>query len=207
MPADAHGSNDSDGAAEIVDKRRGCAYDFSHLSRVAEASWTAGAGAVFRLDGPGVHRPWAVRASGFSLGAGLIRPREVRAGVIHHALAMAIPTTSPSFVSPATTSDGHDPHGLPMGSHLQLDPKFDVTVLPADQRPIARAMKDYGIYVADTSSSIAFFAQNSQSVAGFQYPRSWSAGLSHGGEILANLRLLKPGPAPRVDATPLVPCR
>jgi hypothetical protein len=207
MPRNAVGSNDADGAAEIIDRKRGCAYDFSHLARSGDNSWTAGGAAVFRLEGTGVHRPWAVRASGFSLGAGLIRPSEVRAGVIPHALLMAIPMTSPSFVAPATTSDGRDPNGLPMGSHLQLDPAFDLSVLPPDQRPIARAMQRYGVFVGDTSSSFALFAQNATSMYGFAYPASWSGGLSHARDILARLRLLKPARAGEIDSSPAKACR
>jgi hypothetical protein len=206
MPPEAVASSDSDGPMEIIDRSRRCVYDFSQATRAADGSWTASGAAVFRLDGTGIHRPWAIRASGFSLGAGLIRPAEVRAGVIKHALLVALPMTSPAFVSPATTSDGHDPNGVPMGSHLQLDPRFDVTQLPRGQRLIARAMQRYGVYVGDTSSAITLFAQNASSVAGFRYPASWSSGLSHAREILASLRLLSPRAAPRIDASPLRPC-
>jgi hypothetical protein len=206
MPRRVASSNDADGHAEIVDRKNGCAYDFSQLARVGGASWTAKGGAVFRLDGSGVHQPWAVRASGFSLGAGLIRPAEVRAGVIRHALVMAIPVTSPGIVAPATTSDGRTLHGLPMGSHLQLDPSFDVSIVPPSQRPIVRAMQRYGVFVGDTSSSITLYAQNAASTPGFHYPASWSTGLSHAREILARLRLLKPARSGTVDASPLKAC-
>jgi hypothetical protein len=206
IPAAAVASSDSDAPMEIVDRARGCAYDFIGAAPATDGSWTAGGAAVFRLNGTGVHQPWAVRASGFSLGAGLIRPAEVRAGVIRHALVMAIPMTSPSFVAPATTTDGHDPNGLRMGSHLQLDPRFDISVLPPDQRLIARAMQRYGVYVGDTSSAIALFAQNTSSVPGFHYPQSWSSGLSHAHEILSSLRLLAPRIAPRLDASPVRAC-
>jgi hypothetical protein len=205
-PVGAVASSDSDAPMEIVDQRHGCVYDFAGAVRGGDGSWTAAGAAVFRLDGSGVHRPWAVRASGFSLGAGLIRPAEVRAGVIRHALLMAIPMTSPAFVSPATTTDGHDPNGVPMGSHLQLDPNFDVSVLPPDQRPIARAMQRYGVYIGDTSSAITLFAQNTSSVRGFSYPQSWSSGLSDAREILSRLRLLAPGAAPQLDSSPLRQC-
>jgi hypothetical protein len=206
IPAGAIASSDSDGPMEIVDRRHGCIYDFAGAVRGGDGSWSAVGAAVFRLDGSGVHRPWAVRASGFSLGAGLIRPAEVRAGVIKHALLMAIPMTSTAFVAPATTTDGHDPNGVRMGSHLQLDPHFDLSVLPPDQRPIARAMQRYGIYIGDTSSAITLFAQNTNSVRGFSYPQSWSSGLSHAREILSSLRLLAPGPAPQLDSSPLRQC-
>jgi hypothetical protein len=206
MPSAAVPSADTDGGMEIQDPVRGCAYDFFRAARGADGSWTARGSVVFRLRGSGVHRGWSTRASGFALGAGLITPGDVRTGVIRHALVIGIPRTSPIVRLPATTSDGRDPGGLPMGAHLQLDPAFDISQLPRDQRPIAQAMQRYGVFVGETSGAIALYAQNTASTGGFRYPSSWSQGLSHGPEIVAHLRLLPAPAAVRLDATPTSTC-
>jgi hypothetical protein len=205
VPSGAAPSADSDGYLTIIDRPRGCTYDFFRAQQRGDGSWAAGGAAAFRLGGTGVHRPWGVRASGFSLLAGLIRPSEVRANSIEHALVMGIPNTAPSFRAPATTSDGRTPGGIAMGSHFQLDPGFDVSRLPADQRMIARAMQRYGVYIGDTSGAITLYAQNTASTPGFIYP-DWAGGLTLPQEIVAALRLLRPPSASRLDKTPTARC-
>jgi hypothetical protein len=118
---------------------------------------------------------------------------------------MGIPNTAPSFRAPATTSDGRTPGGIAMGSHFQLDPGFDVSRLPADQRMIARAMQRYGVYIGDTSGAITLYAQNTASTPGFIYP-DWAGGLTLPQEIVAALRLLRPPSASRLDKTPTARC-
>ena len=92
-----------------------------------------------------------------------------------------------------------------MGSHFQLDPRFDVSKLPPDQRMIARAMQRYGVYIGDTSGAITLYAQNTASTAGFLYP-DWAGGLTVPQEIVGALRLLRPPPAARLDKTPTARC-
>jgi hypothetical protein len=205
VPSGAAPSTDTDGYLTIIDRPRGCTYDFFRAQQRGDGSWVAGGAAAFRLGGTGVHRPWGVRASGFALLAGLIRPSEVRANRIEHALVMGIPNTSPSFRAPATTSDGRTPGGIAMGSHFQLDPNFDVSRLPPDQRMIARAMQRYGVYIGDTSGAITLYAQNTASTSGFLYP-DWANGLTLSQEIVAGLRLLRPTAAASLDKTPTARC-
>jgi hypothetical protein len=205
VPSGAAPSTDTDGYLTIIDRPRGCTYDFFRAQQRGDGSWVAGGAAAFRLGGTGVHRPWGVRASGFALLAGLIRPSEVRANRIEHALVMGIPNTSPSFRAPATTSDGRTPGGIAMGSHFQLDPNFDVSRLPPDQRMIARAMQRYGVYIGDTSGAITLYAQNTASTSGFLYP-DWANGLTLSQEIVGGLRLLRPTAAASLDKTPTARC-
>ncbi len=98
------------------------------------------------------------RGAGIPYLAGLIFPEELRAGEIRHALALGINYPSPLHVHPATKSDGrsYEPWSLPMGSHLQLDPKYteaDFTRwgLDASGKVIARALQRYGMILVDGS--------------------------------------------------------
>lgn len=107
--------------------------------------------------------------SGLSILAGLIRPEEVRAGTIRHALRFAY--SSPDFTSdfrpPAVKTDQpkdtttRDPaSAMDMGMRLQLDPAVDCeerTVPGAPEggretqllRMICRALQDYGMIAVD----------------------------------------------------------
>ncbi len=107
--------------------------------------------------------------SGLSALGGTIRLGElVPHGTIHHALKIVIQPryyhydraeSSPGFRWPATTADGHasltytgQEPALEMGSLLALPPDFDLDALKTEPaRIIARAAKDYGIYVVDSA--------------------------------------------------------
>jgi hypothetical protein len=206
MPTNAVPSPDSDGQLVVLDDSTGCEYDFSSAVKHADGTWSAYGEATFKAASTGVHSPWAARASSDALGAGLIRPSEVQAGVIPHALAISMPMTGSTYRWPATTSDGHTTGGLPMGTRLQLDPGFDISALPADQRMIAQALKTYGAYVADTSSAIALSAQNTVSTGTYRYPTSWSSGLASAASILRNLRVVAPSAALSTDSWTATGC-
>jgi hypothetical protein len=103
-------------------------------------------------------------ASGFAEPGGVVRPEEIAQGHIDHALVIATPYTRAGFIAcPATHTDGKysDSAALPEGARVQLDPNFNVDAQPwaAWQKVIARALQDYGAYVADTSGSLEVRAE------------------------------------------------
>jgi hypothetical protein len=107
--------------------------------------------------------------SGLSILAGLIRPDEVRAGEIRHALrfAYSAPDFSDRFRAPAISTDQpkdtetRDPSSaMDMGMRLQLDPAVDcdARTVPGRSsgsretrflRMICRALQDYGMIAVD----------------------------------------------------------
>jgi hypothetical protein len=123
----------------------------------ADGSWKAGARAISSTTGNGVAGSLAGNAAGFSLAAGVIRPEEIRAGRIDHALVFTSPYVRNSYVAPAVHGDGKqsDPDAMPMGTRIQLDPSVDISGLPAYKRIVAQALKDYGAYLVDSSGSVA----------------------------------------------------
>jgi hypothetical protein len=151
----------------VADWRAGVAYDFLQAERHWPGVWRARAVDRWDLAGSGVHPPGVsgCRGSGFPLLAGLIRPEEVAAGEIRHALALAVPANLPYFfVPPASTTDGFatEPLVLPEGTRLQLDPALDLETLaltPAGM-VVARALQRYGAYVGDNAGGFALYAQN-----------------------------------------------
>jgi hypothetical protein len=100
-------------------------------------------------------------ASGLSLFAGMVRWEEVALGSIDHALNWAAPAGTVaqwSFVSPASDAEGIPFKGsgswrLPYGARLRLRASFDISQFGPQSAAIARAMKRYGIYLADTASA------------------------------------------------------
>jgi len=121
------------------------------------ASWVADAGAIFDLRSNAL-RPltWtSTDAAGLPLMPGLVTYEEVLSGEIRHAIRFTAPQTRREFVWPAR----HYASSLTgvqyprMGERFRLKASFDITPYPADVQVILRAMKKYGIMLADNGSS------------------------------------------------------
>jgi hypothetical protein len=205
-------SADADAQAIVIDAARSREYNFFQLQG-GHGNWRAYAGIVLRIDGSGwydgnycsrgVCGPWGARASSAALGGGLIRPNEVKSGVIPHALACAAPKhlIGPP-VSPASTGDGRGgPGAMPMGSRIQLDPSLDLASLGLEpgEEMIARALQVYGAYIVDSTQPDAFgcFARNTSTMGTNPYPPSWSDGIRK--DLLARSRIVVPPPRPKYD--------
>ena len=125
-----------------------------------DGSWNAGSGAVFDLHSNRL-RPngWtSADAAGLSIFAGLIRYSEIQRGVINHAIRFTAPQTQAGFIHPAThfASSSTNPDLPPMGLRMRLKAGFDISHFPRVARIILRAMKTYGLILADNGSSWYF---------------------------------------------------
>jgi hypothetical protein len=118
-------------------------------------AWKAGSGAVFPLTSDKL-RPatWtSADAAGLPVLAGLVRPDEVRAGAIDHAIRVTVPRTSQRFIWPARHEAGLPDADLPpMGLRLRLKANVDIAGYPPMDRVILEALKTYGMIVADNGS-------------------------------------------------------
>ena len=124
----------------------------------AGRTWTAGSGAIFDLRSNRLRpRGWtSADAAGLPILPGLARYQEVRRGAIRHALRFTVPRTRPAFVYPArhfasSLTDGDLPA---MGQRLRLRRGVDPAGFPRQARVIVRALKRYGMLLADNGSSI-----------------------------------------------------
>jgi hypothetical protein len=182
IPLDARPSapfppQNTDGGMAVLDPSTGCEYDFWKARRLGR-SWNARGVNRLRVDSSGIFkRGDSARGSGFALAAGLIRPEELAAGVIRHALVFTLPAPyvkGGGPVPPATESDGDSilPGALPEGARVQLDPAFDVSSLANRwERIIARALQRYGMYLSDRGGGgVGLTAQNPQSYRDNPYP-------------------------------------
>jgi hypothetical protein len=122
----------------------------------------AGSGAIFHLSGPEANRlrpaGWtSADAAGLPIFAGSLRYDEVRAGLVDHAIRMTASCTHDAYIWPARhragTSDRRCP---PMGARFRLRASFDVSSFGPNVRVVLKAMKRYGMIVADNGSDWYF---------------------------------------------------
>jgi hypothetical protein len=164
----------------VVDQRSGWEYDLWNVHSIGGGEIGTSWGGRTRITGDGLGSA-AVAANYGSL-AGLIRPQELAAGKINHALALNVPCTH-GQVYPATGSGrlcedaGMPTPGAPaMGARFQLrisDRKLQR--FPGWQRAILKALKRYGAYVTDTTEveeywSLKFESRASYTSLGYKDP-------------------------------------
>lgn len=158
-PVEGGPNGDGDRHVLVIDRDNWKLYELYDAHPVnAGASWTAGSGAVFDLSSNAL-RPagWtSADAAGLPIFPGLVRYDEVVEGrEIRHALRFTCPTTRRAYVSPARhyASSRTDPSLPPMGMRVRLRADFDVSTYPANVQVILRAMKTYGMLLADNGSA------------------------------------------------------
>ncbi len=123
------------------------------------ASWTGGSGAIFDMT-TNTLRPagWtSADAAGMPIFPGLVRYDEV--GIHHaieHALRFSCVTTRKAYIPPARHSAGSQTSANypPMGMRVRLRADFDVSGYSASNQVILRALKKYGMFVADNGTSM-----------------------------------------------------
>ena len=121
------------------------------------SSWTADSGAIFDLRSNAL-RPltWtSADAAGLPIAPGLVTADEVLSGEIRHAIRFTAPQTRREFVWPARhyASSLTGTQYPRMGERFRLKASFDISPYPADVQVILRAMKKYGIILADNGSA------------------------------------------------------
>jgi hypothetical protein len=116
---------------------------------------------------PGLSQPWwGATATSLPAIGGTIMIDELKAGLIPHALAIAVPWAKPNVYSwPAQRTDGasSDPNAIPEGARFRIDPKLDIDSLnlPPMTRMMAKAAQRYGMIVRDqTGHAVGFYAEN-----------------------------------------------
>ncbi len=121
------------------------------------ASWEAGSGAIFNLKSNAL-RPagWtSADAAGLPIFPGLVKYDEVLAGAIRHAIRLTVPQTQEAYVWPARhfASSLTGTQYPPMGVRFRLRADFDISNFSATNKIILRALKKYGMMVADNGSA------------------------------------------------------
>lgn len=124
-------------------------------------SWNANCGAVFDLDSNAL-RPagWtSADAAGLPIFPGLVRYDEVfEQQEIRHAIRFTAQITRRAYVAPARhwASTNTSVDRPPMGMKVRLKASFDISGFTPAMQVILRAMKKYGMILADNGSNWYF---------------------------------------------------
>jgi hypothetical protein len=165
IPSAARPAAGGDGSMGVIDQASGWEYDFWQVQ-----SKPSGGGTITiswggrteigtaTADGLGSN----ATAAHFGTAAGIIRPEELRAGEIDHALFMVVKCTNGTYVWPAQgpgvgrtcSSMGLSNANAPaLGQHFYLnmtDAEIAALAVPAWKKAILTAMAHYGMFVGDT---------------------------------------------------------
>jgi hypothetical protein len=167
VPAGAQPFDNSDAHLTVIETATGAEYDFWEASISGSTISTAVAAKVNVATGSGLGSQGD--AGAFGLTAGLVRPSELAAGHIDHALTVTVPCVNGSgsrgYVWPAVGGWGY-PCGsngssandnIPaMGQLLQLnmsDAQIQASGAPSWEKTIMTALAHYGAYVEDTNGT------------------------------------------------------
>jgi len=150
------GGSSGDRHMLIVDRDRWVLFELYATHWNAGAGrWEAASGAIFDLS-TNNRRPdgWtSADAAGLAILPGLVRYDEVSRGEILHAFRVTVRSTN-GYVWPASHAAGSTGGALPMGARLRLKASKDISSFPPDMQRIFRAMKTYGLIVADNGSDM-----------------------------------------------------
>jgi hypothetical protein len=155
IPRHVHIEGGSDRHALLVDRSACRLYELYDLER-RDGRWTAGSGATWRLRSTHLRpKGWtSADAAGLPILPLLARWDEVRRGRIDHALRVTVERTRRAYVYPARhyASDLADPSLPRMGERLRLKRSVDISSFPRQARIVLRALRRYGLIVADNGS-------------------------------------------------------
>jgi hypothetical protein len=150
--------------AIMVDKSNCHLYE-TWLTRHHHHHWTAGSGATWSLTSNKLrHNHWtSADAAGLPILPGLLRYHEVKAGYVDHAIRFTAPTTSTHYLWPARHEAGstHSKSYPPMGARFRLKSGFSMKGYNKHAKVVLRAMKTYGLILADNGSPWYFQGDDS----------------------------------------------
>jgi hypothetical protein len=143
--------------AILVDRDACTLAELFSLYPPSDPPWTAGSGARWDL-GSNALRPvgWtSADAAGLPILPGLARYDEVARGAIYHARRFTVRKSRRAFVYPARHYASPNTCRClpPMGLRLRLRLDYPIASFPPQARVVLRALKHYGMIVADNGSS------------------------------------------------------
>jgi len=156
-------ANTGDRHALVLDRNKCVVYELWQAAH-CNSAWSASDMAVWDLSET-EKRPYtytSADAAGLSVFEGLIRYDEIVAGVINHAIRFTAAKTKSDahigyFTAPATHSAGNlATSDNIMGMRIRLRADFDISGFSSTNQIILKAMKQYGMILADIGSNLFF---------------------------------------------------
>jgi hypothetical protein len=97
-------------------------------------------------------------AAGLPIFAGLVRYEEILKGEIDHAIRFTLASSNvmPAYIYPARhkASSSGGQYSLPFGARIKLRANFDISTFSSRNQIILKAMKKYGLMLADIGSNM-----------------------------------------------------
>jgi hypothetical protein len=157
IPPDAPVEPGNDRHLIVVDRENWQLFEL-YGARKQGRGWAAACGAVFDLNSNRLRptRHSSADAAGLPIFPGLVRYDEAcEQGEIRHALRFTVSRTRHAFVHPARHCAGssRDPSLPPMGMRVRLKADYDLSAFPPCAQAILKALKTYGMFVADNGSN------------------------------------------------------
>ncbi len=156
-PIEGGPQSDGDRHVLVLDRDNCVLFELYDAWPQSDGSWRAGSGAVFDLKSQAL-RPdtWtSADAAGLPILPGLVRYDEVASGEIRHAIRFTAPQTRRAYIWPARhyASSLSGVQYPPMGQRFRLKANFDVSGYSPEVQVILRALKRYGMILADNGAS------------------------------------------------------
>lgn len=150
---------DGDSHVVVVDVKNKKLYELYNAS-LTNKQWEASCGAIFDLTTNTMRTEGftSADAAGLPIFPGLVRYEEVIKGVIDHPIRFTLEKDNiqPAYVYPArhkVNSTGAASNTLKMGARLRLKADFDISTYSVHNQVILKAMKKYGLILADIGSN------------------------------------------------------
>lgn len=161
-PIQGGANSDGDRHVIVIDKDNGLLYElYGAYPDNSTGGWKAISGAIFDLKTNAL-RPkgyTSADAAGLPIYPGLVKYDEVMVKKeITHAIRFTANRTRKGYVYPARHSAGysHDASLPPMGMRVRLKANYDISSYSETVQVILRAMKKYGMILADNGVSWQF---------------------------------------------------
>ncbi|PYS23877.1 MAG: hypothetical protein DMF72_07885 [Acidobacteria bacterium] len=157
-PIEGGPNSDGDRHVLVIDRDNWKLYEMFGAYPQNNGSWNAKSGAAFDLKSNAT-RPdgWtSTDAAGLPIFPGLVRYDEVfEQREIRHALRFTIQHSRRGYIFPARHHAGEsdNPNLPPMGMRVRLKASFDISTFSQSNQVILRALKKYGMFVADNGSN------------------------------------------------------
>jgi hypothetical protein len=194
VPSNAQAASGGDEQMVIWQPSTDQMWEFWEMQQEADGWHAQWGGTIDNVSSnPGYYTDWSgwgATATSLPLLGGLIRPSELAAGQIDHALAIGIPAAqAATFAWPAQRTDGSvsSSTAIPEGQRFRLDPSLDLSTIPMAPivRMIAVAAQKYGIIVRDQAGDVTFYGEDSDA-EGLPDPYDGAGGWFEG-QYISNL--------------------
>ena len=159
--AQVEGNGIGDSHVLVCDIENQLLYELYNATKNSGLGWSASSGAIFDLKTNASRTEgWtSADASGMAILPLLVRYDEAASGKIDHAIRFTLSRSNVfnGYTSPAShkvNGTGQKGLSLPMGARIRLKSSFDISSYSPINQTILKAMKQYGLILADIGSNL-----------------------------------------------------